>query len=355
VEARTPALQVAARLDGWERQWDDLVDRSPLPSPFLRSWWLQGTGGPRSLFLLVVEDGRLLGGLALDQGRRFGLPSLHLMGSRGRLCPDHLDLLAAVGDEDRTIRALRAWLCRPGSRLFDLRGVRSGSRLDAALPGPARSRPDGTAPWVQLTGGPDAFLDGLPSSFRRNVRRATGRLSAAGLTHRAIRGPSAVRSLETLRSLHQVQWGSRSQFLPDFERFATGFRGGAEDDEVVVHELASDTEVVALVVAFEVAGRVSLYQSARRLDDQWRDAATVLLTAVIVDAGTRGFTEVDFLRGDEPYKARYGPDRRPMVRLLAGNGIGGRLVAWSIATASRARGRAERWVGAVRRRPGLSS
>jgi CelD/BcsL family acetyltransferase involved in cellulose biosynthesis len=120
---------------------------------------------------------------------------------------------------------------------------------------------------------------------------------------------------------------------------------------VVVHELASDTEVVAIVVAFEVAGRVSLYQSARRLDDQWRDAASVLLTTVIVDAKTRGFTEVDFLRGDEPYKARYAPARRQLVRLLAGNGIAGRLVSWSNVTASRARGRAERWVAEVRPKP----
>ncbi len=350
MEPRSPALQVAPRLDGWERQWDDLVDAAPLPSPFLRSWWLEGTSGPRSVFLLVVEDGRLLGGLALDEGRTLGLPSYSMVGSRGHLCPDHLDLVVAPGHEDGTTRILRTWLCRPGARLFDLRGVRSGSLMDAVLPVPARRLPEATAPWVQLAGGggPGTYLDGLTSQFRRQVRRASKRLEATGVVHRVNRGQSVVPSLETLRRLHQVQWGTRSQFLPDFERFAGACRRGAEVDEVAVHELATDREVLATVVVFEVAGRVSLYQSARLADDRWRDATSVLLTTVIVDAGTRGFTEVDFLRGDETYKGKYVTSRRQMVRWLAGNGAAGKVVAASAETASGAKRVAERWAGAVR-------
>jgi CelD/BcsL family acetyltransferase involved in cellulose biosynthesis len=83
--------------------------------------------------------------------------------------------------------------------------------------------------------------------------------------------------------------------------------------------------VVATVTAFEVAGRVSLYQSARLTDRRWRDATTVLLAAIIDDACARGRTEVDFLRGDEPYKGRFAPNHRDMLRLVAGTGIVGRL------------------------------
>jgi len=83
--------------------------------------------------------------------------------------------------------------------------------------------------------------------------------------------------------------------------------------------------VVATVTAFEVAGRVSLYQSARLTDRRWRDATTVLLAAIIDDACARGFSEVDFLRGDEPYKGRFAPNHREMLRLVAGKGVVGRL------------------------------
>jgi CelD/BcsL family acetyltransferase involved in cellulose biosynthesis len=83
--------------------------------------------------------------------------------------------------------------------------------------------------------------------------------------------------------------------------------------------------VVATVAAFEVAGRVSLYQSARLTDRRWRDVTTVLLAAIIDDACARGFREVDFLRGAEPYKGRFAPDRRQLLRLVAGTGVSGRL------------------------------
>ena len=114
-------------------------------------------------------------------------------------------------------------------------------------------------------------------------------------------------------------------FLPSFDRFVAGCVGGSAADEVVVHELGSDTVVVATVIAFEVANRVSLYQSARLTDTRWRDVTTVLLAAIIDDACARGFTEVDFLRGEEPYKGRFTADHRQMFRLVAGTGVVGRL------------------------------
>src|SRR5690349_16934344 len=77
------------QLNGWAAQWDQLVDSSPLPSPFLRSWWLTGAGGPGGHFLLVVDGARLLGGLALEN--RHLMLSVRMMGD-GSLCPDHLDL-----------------------------------------------------------------------------------------------------------------------------------------------------------------------------------------------------------------------------------------------------------------------
>ena len=51
----------------------------------------------------------------------------------------------------------------------------------------------------------------------------------------------------------------------------------------------------------------------------------MLLAAIIDDACTRGFTEVDFLRGDEPYKGRFAQDHREILRLVVGKGVVGRL------------------------------
>ena len=317
-----PSLLDVPDLSGWAAQWDQLVDSSPLPSPFLRSWWLTGVGGPGRHFLLVIDGAHLLGGLAVEQ--RHPMLSVRMMGS-GPLCPDHLDLLAAPGHEAVVVSLLRDWLCRHGGRLLDLQGIRAGSRLIEALPGRVRRQPMAVAPFTPLPGNPTAYRATLHAQFRKNLRVSAKRLAAEGMTHQAIRGQAVFPRLEILRELHQSQWGSRSDFLPVFDRFAAGFAGGCAADEVAVHELGNDDLVVATVTAFEVADRVSLYQSARLTDRRWRDATTVLLAAIIDDACTRGFTEVDFLRGDEPYKGRFAPDHRQMLRLVAGQGVVGRL------------------------------
>ncbi|MGD0239731.1 MAG: GNAT family N-acetyltransferase [Streptosporangiaceae bacterium] len=317
-----PSVLGVPRLGEWAAQWDQLVDAAPLPSPFLRSWWLAGTGGAGRQFALVTSGEQLLGGLALE--RRHPMLSVRVMGD-GSLCPDHLDLLAAPGHEAAAAGLLRDWLGRPGERLLDLRGIRAGSRLIEILPGRVRREPMAVAPFTRLPSSPEAYRATLPSQFRKNLRASARRLAAEGVTHRAIRGGAVVRRLAILRELHRAQWGGRSRFLPVFDRFAAGFAGGCAADEVVVHELAHDDLVVATVAAFEVAGRVSLYQSARLTDRRWRDVTTVLLAAIIDDACARGFREVDFLRGAEPYKGRFAPDHRELLRLVAGTGVSGRL------------------------------
>ena len=317
-----PSLLDVPRLNGWAAQWDQLVDSSPLPSPFLRSWWLTGTGGPGGHFLLVVDGARLLGGLALEKRRP--MLSVRMMGD-GPLCPDHLDLLAAPGHEAAVVSVLRDWLCRPGDRLLDLKGIRAGSRLIEALPGRVHREPITVAPFTPLPDNPEAYRATLSSQFRKNLRVSAKRLAAEGVTHQMIRGRAVLPRLDILRQLHTSQWGSRSRFLPVFNRFAAGFAGGCTADEAVIHELGNDDLVVATVTAFEVAGRMSLYQSARLTDRRWRDATIVLLAAIIDDACARGFSEVYFLRGDEPYKGRFTADHREVLRLVAGKGAVGRI------------------------------
>jgi CelD/BcsL family acetyltransferase involved in cellulose biosynthesis len=274
-----------------------------------------------------------VGGLALEEGRRLGLPCLRMMGA-GPLAPDHLDLLAVPGEEDVVVHCVERWLHRPGTRLIDLAGIRAGSQLIKALPANVRREPAAIAPWAPLPADFETYMAARPALFRRNLRKASSRLTRAGATHRRNEGPEAIDSLGILRQLHDAQWGERSFFLPAFDRFAAAFRLAADFDEVSLHGLTVDQAVIAVVVTFEVAGRVSLYQSARLTDSRWRDATTVLLAGIISDACSRGFTEVDFLRGDEPYKTNFATARRELLRLRAANGRAGRA-AMMLETAAR--------------------
>jgi len=157
-----------------------------------------------------------------------------MMGA-GPLAPDHLDLLAVPGRENIVVDFLEPWLRRPGTHLVDLAGIRAGSPLITALSANARGEPAAVAPWAPLPADFETYLAARSALFRRNLRKASSRLTRAGATHRRNKGPEAVESLGTLQRLHDAQWGGRSRFLPAFDRFAAACRLAADFDEVSVH------------------------------------------------------------------------------------------------------------------------
>ena len=257
---------------------------------------------------------------------------------------DHLDLLAAPGLETAVLSLLGDWLSRPGGRLLDLKGIRVRIAVSRSPTWPCSSRADGRGTLRDfarkcrgipvdplLAVPPESSSLRRPSQCRRGDASDRPRSRCPPVPRDPARAPPCA-------------MGGPLQFLPAFDRFVAGCAGGSAADEVVVHELVSDDNVVATVMAFEVAGRVSLYQSARHADPRWRDATTVLLAAIIDDACDRGFSEVDFLRGEEPYKGRFAPNRREMIRLVAGKGFVGRLGCVAIAAKAHAKGMAVRGV-----------
>lgn len=314
-------IMQSTRLGSFAEAWDTLVAQAPLPSPFLRSWWLEHAPRTRALFLLIVEGGQLVGGLALDEDRVWGVPRLQCLGA-GALAPDHLDLIAQPGREDEVVAVLRRWLRRPGSRLVDLSGIVPDSRVRAALPGPVHVEQEDVAPFAVLPHDESALMAARSSRVRNTVRRTTKRLVAAGATYRVAEAGETDRALVDLRRLHDERWATRSKFLAAFDAFSAAARCGAARGEVVFHELVADDEVIACEVGFEVAGRASFYQSGRSTADVWRGAGTMLRAAVVARACRNGLTEYDLLRGDETYKQDWADGQRPLLRLRAASGPG---------------------------------
>jgi CelD/BcsL family acetyltransferase involved in cellulose biosynthesis len=304
-------------LTGHADAWDALVDASSLPSPFLRSWWLDSVSAVPATHLLVLSDGELVGGLALARDTLLGISRYRFAG-QGVLCPDHLDALARPGHEDEVADALRDWFEAPGQRIVDLAGLREGSLVARAL---ARSpEPLDVAPFQALPGDGSDFLAGRSSNFRRSVRKAERRLDEAGVTHRRVEPALLPAALDAFRRLQDDRDG-RGPLLEELPVLARALASGLARGEARVDVLESPTEVVAVSLAFVVAGRLSLYQVARSLDHEHRSAATVLLNRVITEAMADGCHEVDMLRGDEGYKASFADARRGLFRLRAGHGV----------------------------------
>lgn len=342
--------------------WDCLVDDSPLPSPFLRSWWLAAVAPPGAArYVLVFSHDRLIGGLALEQQRCAGLPVLRHLGA-GPLSPDHLDLLAAPGEEQRIAGALGRWLHRRGSRLVDVAGVAEGNRLAAALGPRAVVDLEEAAPHVPLTGGFDEYLTVLPPIMRNSIRRSTAKLGRLGEVRFQVVPPDGLdAALARLQVLHTGQFGDGSGLVGAWDRFTAAAHAGAGAGELQLFELRVGEEVAALDVVLTVAGKMCYYQGGRSLERRHSGAGTVLMANGIRWACESGLTEVDFLRGTESYKSQWATHTRQLLRLRVGVGPGGRAAMAAArlraAPATRRAGRSVRTAlrAVGRLRPGAGS
>jgi CelD/BcsL family acetyltransferase involved in cellulose biosynthesis len=321
-------LRVERALGPAAAAWDRLVDQAPLPSPFLRSWWLSAMAGPESRYLLVAEEGTLLGGLAVDVSRRGGVDIVRPLGERG-FAPDHLDLVALPDRADDVAAAVLRWLRRPGSRLLDVPGLADSSRLGGALGVRGELVEIEQAPWVPLPGDYATFLrTTLPGIMRNSIRRSGSKLARGGGEVRFVPltadDPALDAVLARLLSLHAAQFGDDSALIRESARFRSAVVGGLACGEMKIFPLYVGDAIAAVDVAFSVAGRFSYYQGGRSTAPEHSGAGTVLMARGIEWACDTGHREVDFLRGAEPYKLGWGAQqRRPVLRLRAGFGPGG--------------------------------
>lgn len=310
------SVEIRPRLEHHPEAWDSLAARQALPSPFQRSWWIEGVAPHDTAYALVLDGDRLVGGLALSRRRVAGVRRYAAPGP-AVLCPDHLDLMAAPGAEDVVAGAVGEWFARPGQRVLDLRGVAHGSLLAGAL-GVAPEGLD-VAPYQSLPAAPETYLAGRSSNLRRSVRRAAKRLAGKGIEHRRVSSTELPEAFAAFRSLHEGREG-RGPLLAQLPALARALTAGVTAGEARVDVLAAGPDVVAVSLAFVVAGRLSLYQVARSLDDAHDGAGNVLLVAVIEDAVASGCHEVDLLRGGEGYKSSFADQTRVVGRLRAAHG-----------------------------------
>ncbi len=345
---RSLRTQVRPSLVGLEAEWDALVDAAPLPSPFLRSWWLQAAAGPSPRFVLVFDGGALAGGLALEEDEFLRLPRLRTIGHS--MGADHLDLVASPNLVDEVIAALGEWFRRPGTRLVDLVGVTADARVAGALPGPVRREVLERAPWSPLPGTLEEYMAQRPSELKNLVNRPLRRLTREGVRHRVVDADGGERALEALKALHAAQWGERSEFLPTYGRFASAARTGIRLGELVVHEFTFEGRVLAVSVFFEVAGRASFYQSGRDEDRRWRGSGTALMALGIGHACDHGCREFDLLRGTEGYKGMWASTSRDVARLRAARGLRARAALLLLPAGSAGRQAGRRIWARVRRR-----
>lgn len=316
-------------------EWNVLLKRSAATSPFLlwewmHTWWTNFGEAHTLLMLSFRRDGRLI-----------GLAPLHIRTSSAGIrrvrilsddLADHLDLIAAPGEETAVVEGLWDYL-RENTGIWDLiqlLHIREGA---TALVQP-RAAASGVC-WkarIQenlcrvVSVGKDfsTYLEMRPGlSFRRKFSKKVRRLME---TEKAeLVRPDSGQVEEFMRifiAMHErrsVQMGRRSAFL---DVRAVRFIGSAAKSlfdlgvlRLVFLEVKN--QATACYVGLEMKNRLFLFQSG--IDPDWMhlSSGAVLTYLVIKDGFERGLSEIDFLSGEESYKDIWATDRRLQYDLFA--------------------------------------
>jgi CelD/BcsL family acetyltransferase involved in cellulose biosynthesis len=323
-------------VDAW-RRWAP----TPMQSPeWMLAWWSAFQTPATSLNVLIAHD---------DRGRPIGLaplylreswaigPSLRFLGS-GKACSDFQALLSEPGYETQAADQVADWLIQAAEQrawgLLELEGISENDpatrQLMARLQtyGCKLHHTDLESTWrLDLSGGWDGFLANLSTTQRRQTRNLLNRYgrnekltvqsaTASGETHEA---------LQRCVDLHQRRWHADGQpgcfadrrFRSFVEKAVDGL--AARKQIQIINLEDQGIPIAALLFLRDPAGNLYMYQSGRDPQREKDNVGRVLNALAIRAACEAGVEYVDYLRGDEIYKARLGasPARCLRVRVVA--------------------------------------
>ncbi|MFJ1754272.1 GNAT family N-acetyltransferase [Kitasatospora sp. NPDC088134] len=327
-------------------EWDDLHRRCATATafqaaPWLASWWRQ-YGRPGALVLVLVRrDGRLVAAAALRRRGPFGgLTNL------GAGLVDFTDVLLDDGCADRAAAELAAALPlrRPWHSL-ELREVHPEAavqRVWAHWRGRRHRFADSLCQYLPALP-MDELLKRLPGKTAQRSRVKLRRIAESGVVVHSATVDEVPYTVQELLRLHFLQWQDRG-VTPEHrtERFARHLTDSTTalvaTRRAAIHRFELDGEVVAvnLVILCAPFGGLYLYGAHPALRERL-DIAGMLFGAALDEVRAAGIPQLSLLRGQEPYKQRWRPDRLANQRLVLGPG---RLAPWAAARALRVRARA---------------
>lgn len=319
-----------------EKEWDELYGNAPLATPFqswacLYSWW-EFYGEPYELRLVTMrnEQGLLVGIMPFMLERQRGFGKLLFVGT-GPV--DYLDVLTREGWKAEVseagawaIKELGSWhvvdlqQVRPEAAVWDI--FRSWTELRTYVWQESCLMIE-VKPWDELVGS-------LSKNLRKTARRALRRVEADGVSCEIAKPADAERAARRLMALHRDMWRGRDIYSEHLTRRLESYviawvRRMTARDLGGVSEFWRDGEVV--ISCFWVSGKdflgtYMLGASPEALERYQINSLYIWDAVNIAYSKNNGW--LDLLRGEEPYKLRWGPKIAPSQRLI----LGGNPVFW---------------------------
>jgi CelD/BcsL family acetyltransferase involved in cellulose biosynthesis len=308
----------------WEQVLEQDTDAGVFCTPqWLQAWWESMGSGELSLALVWSDDEPIAVFPACTCVDEDGL--LSLLGSED--VTDEQVPAAVPGREADALRFFLDWAFTDGgfSRLR-FHSVLDGNRwlnvVDEVAGGAGlafASEQVDVAPAIALPKTFDEYLATLSGHDRHELRRKRRRIGELGEWQ--------------VRRSHDVGWEADLAAFFEFHRQAPGEKAGffTPERERFFRRLAADLflfgfarldvlelkgEVVACTFGYDYRGTFALYNSSFRPDLARHAPGMVLVGCLIEQAIESGHHTFDFLRGDEPYKKRFGPAMRPVNQVV---------------------------------------
>lgn len=333
---RVQTLTSEAAFRDLQEEWLQLLSQMPFQSVFFTpqwqaTWWRHcGAGHQLHLLTMRSETGELQGLAPLMIAQHPDAPArLQCIGDL-EIC-DYLDLLIAPAHQREVSQAFVTYVVD-----------QLGSDMEFWLPNLARWSPtpmllqDGlaahglsvevkqieTCPSILLPETWEAYLGTLRGKDRHEMRRKMRRAEAAvALEYTTATDLASLdANLETFFMLHRLsrQHDKRHFMTEDKAAF---FRDMAHQlwpqGWLEVACLHADGVPVASLCCFTHNATYAAYNASYHPDYGHLSAGIMLFANRIRSAIERGFTWFDFLRGDEPYKYRFGAADQPLYELVA--------------------------------------
>jgi CelD/BcsL family acetyltransferase involved in cellulose biosynthesis len=317
-------------------EWRQLLAQLPFQSVFFtpewqETWW-RHFGATRQLHLLTVRssDGTLQGLVPLMSSPGIeGTSRLELLGDL-ELC-DYLDVLMAPAQQHNVGHAVVEYLIGNGGEEVEvcLQNLSQHSSTFAVFQDcllhsglTVEVEQIETCPTVLLPSEWEAYLALLRGKDRHELRRKLRRAAAAARLEYRVTSAAAQldEDINTFVTLHRMsQQDAKQGFMtPEKEAF---FRAMARQlwpqGWLELAFLYADGQPIATLCCFAYGSTYAAYNSGYHPAYGDLSAGIVLFAERIRTAIARGFTAFDFMRGDEPYKYRFGATDRPLYQLLA--------------------------------------
>lgn len=314
-----------------QAEWGTLAATDPhatiFQGPRFLGVWRDVLATDEHVRVTAVRDAGDLRGVVVASHVTDGTDTVWRFGG-GTEVTDYAGPVIADGHREAVVDAWLATVVADESvDRFEFNGMADDTGLPAAIeqrldiPGAnlKRSRQD-VCPVVSIEDGFDAYLDALPGKLRQEQKRKARKL-ARDLGQVSVDQVAAEDIEQGLDTFFAMQADAASPKAGFFQRdvMRTFFSALADefvaDDVMRLHVLSVGDRPAAATVSLVDGDRWGLYNSA--FDPVLSSFAPgmVLVTELIREAAEQDLATFDLLRGDEPYKYRFGATDRVIERV----------------------------------------